>query len=46
MKDRSPLPRPVDVAFPPRATVIAESTALFPPIMHPLDGRHLKILLY
>lgn len=32
MKDFKPLPRPVDVLFPPRATVIADKTALFPPV--------------
>lgn len=31
MKDLRPFPRPVEVALPPRATVIAESTALLPP---------------
>ena len=31
MNDLSPEARPVDVALPPRATVIAESAALFPP---------------
>ena len=31
MNDLRPLPRPVEVAFPPRAIVIAERTALLPP---------------
>jgi hypothetical protein len=31
MKDLRPLPRPVELALPPRATVIADSTALLPP---------------
>ena len=32
MKDLRPLPRPVELALPPRAMVIAESTALLPPV--------------
>lgn len=31
IKDLIPAPRPVDVALPPNAIVIAESAALFPP---------------
>jgi len=31
MKDLSPLPRPVEVLFPPKATVMADNTALLPP---------------
>ena len=31
MKDLRPLPRPVELALPPRATVIADKVALFPP---------------
>ena len=31
MKDLRPFPRPVEAALPPRATVIADKTALFPP---------------
>lgn len=33
MKDFRPLPRPVDVALPPSATVMAERTALLPPVV-------------
>jgi hypothetical protein len=32
MKDLRPLPRPVEFAFPPRATVMADRTALLPPV--------------
>jgi hypothetical protein len=31
MKDLRPFPRPVEFAFPPKATVMADKTALFPP---------------
>ena len=31
MKDFIPVPRPVEAVLPPKATVMAESTALFPP---------------
>ena len=31
MKDLSPLPRPVEVLLPPKATVMADNTALLPP---------------
>ena len=31
MNDFNPFPRPVELALPPNATVIADKTALFPP---------------
>ena len=43
MNDLRPFPRPVAVAFPPKATVIAVRTALLPPTPHVKEHRALLI---
>jgi hypothetical protein len=43
MKDLRPLPRPVELALPPSATVIAERAALFPPTRRVSEGVHGEI---
>ena len=46
MKDLRPLPRPVEAALPPRATVMADKTALFPPTKVNQPIVHYKGMFY